>query len=34
MELRATEARRFTLRDTPVLTCVYRPLAETRALLG
>ena len=34
MELRATEARRFTLRDTPVLTCVYRPLVETLALLG
>ncbi len=32
--LRDTEARRYTLRDTPVFTCVYRPLADTLALLG
>lgn len=32
--LRATEARRYTLRDTPILLCVHRPLAETLALLG
>ncbi len=32
--LRDTEARRYTLRDTPIFTCVYRPLAETLALLG
>ncbi len=32
--LRATEARRYTLRDTPVYTCIYRPHAETVALLG
>jgi chlorite dismutase len=32
--LRDTEARRYTLRDTPIFTCVYRPLKETLALLG
>ncbi len=32
--LRDTEARRYTLRDTPIFTCVYRPLNETLALLG
>ncbi len=32
--LRDTEARRYTLRDTPIFTCVYRPLTETLALLG
>lgn len=32
--LRDTEARRYTLRDTPIFTCVYRPLAVTLALLG
>ncbi len=32
--LRNTEARRYTLRDTPTFTCIYRPLAETLALLG
>ncbi len=32
--LRDTEARRYTLRDTPIFTCVYRPVAETLALLG
>ncbi len=32
--LRDTEARRYTSRDTPIFTCVYRPLAETLALLG
>ncbi len=31
---RDTEARRYTLRDTPIFTCVYRSLAETLALLG
>lgn len=34
IQLRSTEARRYTLRDTPIFTCVYRPLAETVALLG
>ncbi len=32
--LRDTEARRYTLRDTPIFTCVYRSPAETLALLG
>ncbi len=32
--LRDTEARRYTLRDTPIFTCVFRPVAETLALLG
>ncbi len=32
--LRSTEARRYTLRDTPIFTCVHRPVAETVALLG
>lgn len=32
--LRDTEARRYTLKDTPIFTCIYRPLAETLALLG
>ena len=32
--LRDTEARRYTLRDTPIFTCVYRPLDQTLALLG
>ncbi len=31
---RDTEARRYTLRDTPIFTCIYRPLKETLALLG
>ncbi|HLF09288.1 MAG TPA: chlorite dismutase family protein [Dehalococcoidia bacterium] len=32
--LRATEARRYTLRDTPIFTGVHRSLEETLALLG
>jgi len=32
--LRGTEARRYTLRDTPIFTCVYRPIVETLQLLG
>jgi len=32
--LRATKARLYTLRDTPIFTAVYRPLSETLALLG
>ncbi len=32
--LRDTEARRYTLRDTPIFTCIYRPVTETLALLG
>lgn len=33
-DLRATEARRYTLRDTPIITAVYRPLPEALALIG
>jgi chlorite dismutase len=32
--LRSTEARRYTLKDQPVFTCIHRPLAEALALLG
>ncbi|MCL6553986.1 MAG: chlorite dismutase family protein [Firmicutes bacterium] len=32
--LRATEARRYTVRDTPLLLGVHRPLSEIVALLG
>lgn len=31
-ELRDTEARRYTLQDTPVYTSIYRPAEETLAL--
>ena len=34
MALRETEARRYTLRDTPIFTGIYRPLEEALALLG
>lgn len=33
-DLRATEARRSTLRDTPILLGIHRPAAEIVALLG
>ena len=32
--LRSTEARRYTLRDTPIFTAVHRPLADALALVG
>jgi chlorite dismutase len=32
--LRDTDSRRFTLRDTPIFTCIHRPLDEALALLG
>jgi chlorite dismutase len=32
--LRDTEARRYTLRDTPITTAIHRPLDEALALLG
>ncbi|MBF6612103.1 MAG: chlorite dismutase family protein [Chloroflexi bacterium] len=32
--LRSTEARRYTLKDQPVFTCIHRPLPEALALLG
>lgn len=31
-ELRGTEVRRYTLRDTPLYTAIYRPAEETLAL--
>lgn len=34
MELRESEASRYTLRDTPIFTCVRRSLDETLSLLG
>ena len=33
-ELRNTEARRYTQRDTPIFTAVYHPAEETLALWG
>ncbi|MDW8231633.1 MAG: chlorite dismutase family protein [Roseiflexaceae bacterium] len=33
-DLRATEARRYTLRDTPIITAIHRPLHEALALIG
>lgn len=33
-DLRATEGRRWTVRDTPILTAVHRPLPELLGLLG
>jgi len=32
--LRATEGRRYTLRDTPILVGIHRPLPEALTLLG
>ena len=34
IDLRATEARRYTLRDTPIFTAIHRPLREALSLLG
>jgi chlorite dismutase len=33
-DLRGTESRRSTVRDTPILTCVHRPLIEILGMLG
>lgn len=33
-DLRATEGRRSTVRDTPILTAIHRPVAEIVDLLG
>jgi chlorite dismutase len=33
-ELRGTESRRSTVRDSPILTCVHRPLPEIMTMLG
>ena len=32
--LRSTEARRYTLRDTPIFTAIHRPLPDVLALIG
>jgi len=32
--LRSTEARRYTLRDTPIFTAVHRPIGDALALVG
>jgi chlorite dismutase len=34
IDLRATEGRRYTLRDTPIFTAVHRPLEQALGLLG
>lgn len=34
IDLRATEARRYTQRDTPIYTAIHRPLDAALALLG
>jgi len=34
MDLRETEASRYTQRDTPIFTCVHRPIDEVLGLLG
>lgn len=34
IDLRDTEARRYTLRDTPIFTAIHRPLREALALIG
>ena len=33
-DLRSTESRRSTVRDTPILACVHRPLPEILTMLG
>ena len=33
-DLRGTESRRSTVRDTPILTAIHRPLLEITAMLG
>jgi chlorite dismutase len=33
-DLRATEGRRYTLKDTPILTGIHRPLRQALALIG
>lgn len=34
IDLRSTDGREYTLRDTPIYTCVHRPLREALGLLG
>lgn len=33
-DLRSTRVRRYTLRDTPIISAIHRPLEETLELLG
>ena len=34
IDLRSTEARRYTLRDTPIFTAIHRPVTDALRLLG
>ncbi len=34
VDLRSTEARRYTLRDTPIVTGVHKPLSTALAMIG
>ncbi len=34
MELRGTEASSYTLRDTPIFTCVQKPIEDALDLIG
>jgi len=34
MDLRSTDGRKYTLSDTPIFTCVHRPLREVLELLA
>jgi chlorite dismutase len=34
MELRHGEARKYTLRDTPIFTCIYMPIEQALDTLG
>ena len=34
MEMRETKARRYTLRDTPIFTCVAKPFTEILKDIG
>jgi chlorite dismutase len=34
MDLRSTDGRKYTLSDTPIFTCVHRPLREALSLLA
>ena len=33
IDLRTTEARRYTANDTPIFTCIYKPLAEAMKVI-
>ena len=34
MDLRSTDGRKYTLSDTPIFTCVHRPIREALELIG